>query len=67
MARKNHSEEEVLRSLNKKNSVNINRSSKVVTVSTNQGDLGNGSWGKIDFLTKVCGYRLSNSTGTKFL
>ena len=67
MAKQKYDEASALKSLSKKNSVNINRSSKVVTVSTNQGDLGNGSWGKIDYLTKVCGYRLSNPTGTKFL
>ena len=55
MARKNYSEDEVLRSLSKKNSININRVSKTLTVNTT-GDLGNGSWGKIDFLTNYCGY-----------
>lgn len=58
MARKTYTEEEVLRSLSKKNSVQVNKSQSTINISTNKGDLGNGSWGKIDYLTKVHGYRI---------
>lgn len=67
MARKNHSEDEVLRSLSRKGSVSINRREKTVNVTNNKGDLGNGSWGKISFLVKYCGYVLFNPTGSKAL
>lgn len=61
MARK-HTRDEVLRSLAKKNDVaSIDNDSKVVSIygdysKHRKNDLGNGSWGKIDFLTRWCGY-----------
>ena len=54
MARKHYDEASCVRSLSKKNSININGNRiKVLKGAT---DVGNGSWGKIDFLTKYCGY-----------
>jgi endo-1,4-beta-mannosidase len=61
MARKHYKEDEVLRSLSKKHDVKIdgytiyvlNGKSKRQPMSH---DLGNGSWGKIDYLVNYCGY-----------
>ena len=58
MARK-HSEDEVLRALRLKNDLKIegNRIEVLSEYSTKRkNDLGNGSWGKIDFLVNYCGY-----------
>lgn len=56
MARKQHRVDEVLRSLYHKNGVRI--SNKEIEVLKDQNDLGNGSWGKIDFLCHYQGYSL---------
>ncbi|SBV91735.1 hypothetical protein [uncultured Dysgonomonas sp.] len=71
MSRKHYSEDEVIRVLSKKNDIRILKvnkeirilSDKIVTsngISTRNPnkrfDLGNGSWGKIDYLTKFHGY-----------
>lgn len=77
MARK-HNVDEVVRSLRKKNDVQIDTNTKTVSIIVSRvyipalmktinnpkytGDLGNGSWGKIDFLTKYCGYSLIRVT-----
>jgi hypothetical protein len=67
MARKfKHTEDEVLKSLSKKHDVKINRITKEIYILNGKSskpqfqksdDLGNSSWGKIDYLTKHCGYR----------
>lgn len=65
MARKkNYTLDEVLRSLAKKRDVRVDSNVKVVQVLTGldrkfpaHNDLGNGSWGKIDFLCNYQGYR----------
>lgn len=71
MARK-HTEEEVLKSLKKKNDITIDgneifimpdkvynsKSGEIETNPKKKFDLGNGSWGKIDFLVHHCGYRI---------
>lgn len=54
MARKQHTLEEVLRSLGRKKDIRI--SGRVVQVKRNSAEVGNGSWGKIDYLHKVHGY-----------
>lgn len=54
MARKHYDEASCVRSLSKKNSIGI--SGKCIEVLNGATDVGNGSWGKIDFLTKYCGY-----------
>ena len=62
MARKQkHNLDEVLRALAKKNDVRIDERLKVIYVLTPdakkaKNDLGNGSWGKIDYLIKVHSY-----------
>lgn len=54
MARKQHNLEEVLRSLGRKRSIKI--TGRTVQILKNADDVGNGSWGKIDYLHKVHGY-----------
>lgn len=54
MARKHYDEASCVRSLSKKNSIRITR--KCIEVLRGATDIGNGSWGKIDFLIKCCGY-----------
>ena len=70
MARK-HNEDEVLRALRSKSDVRIvngevqvlkdtvwnTKEQKTVVNHKKHFDLGNGSWGKISFLIKYCGYR----------
>ena len=62
MARKNYTIDEVLRALNKKNDCLISETDKIVFVLIGRGkknDLGNKSWGKIDFLTRYCNFTLN--------
>lgn len=67
--RKLHNEDEVIRSLSKKSDIRIDSESKIIKVLSKldkdgnpnkeaKNDLGNGSWGKIDFLRNYCGYYL---------
>ena len=51
-----YDETSVIRSLSKKNSIRINTVNKVIEIAKNATDIGNGSWGKIDYLHKVHGY-----------
>ncbi len=60
MARKQHSEEEVLKALKRKSDVKIEGKFVLVLNGNKQHkshDLGNGSWGKIDFLVNHCSYK----------
>ena len=54
MARK-HTKDEVLHSLKRKSDVLINNNSSVIQVlrPAKHNDLGNNSWGKIDYLKNV--------------
>lgn len=57
MAKKRaYDETSVVRSLSKKSSINVNIINKTVEIVKNSTDIGNGSWGKIDYLHKVHGY-----------
>jgi hypothetical protein len=61
-----YSEDEVVRILSKKSDARVDTSRKVITIicegnKSYRGDLGNGSKGKIDFLTKFCGYTAYHS------
>lgn len=51
-----YDEVSVVKSLRKKNSISINTNTKVITIKLKATDVGNGSWGKIDYLCKVYGY-----------
>lgn len=56
-----HSEVDVVRALQTKNDINVapyKTEIEVLTGERSKGDIGNKSKGKIDFLTKYCGYRL---------
>lgn len=53
---KNYDEASVIRTLNKKTGCVIDSVNKVITIDRNADDLGNGSWGKIDYLVKVHKY-----------
>lgn len=57
MARKQYVEDEVLRILSRKRDVKIDTQRKVVQVKRGSIEVGNGSWGKIDFLSNYCGYK----------
>lgn len=52
---KNYDEATCVRKLNKKASCEVVGS--VINVLIGATDLGNGSWGKVDFLRRYCGYR----------
>lgn len=52
---KNYDEATCVKELNKKVSCEV--AGSVINVLIGATDLGNGSWGKIDFLRRYCGYR----------
>lgn len=54
--KKSYDETSIVRSLSKKSSINVNTVNKTVEVVKNSTDVGNGSWGKIDYLRKVHDY-----------
>lgn len=54
--KKVYDEVSVVRALSKKASVYINTVEKRIDIVKNNTELGNGSWGKIDYLTHVHGY-----------
>lgn len=56
MTKKSYDEASVIRSLSRKAEIRINSANRVVEVMKDATDVGNGSWGKIDYLTKVHGY-----------
>lgn len=69
--RKNYTVDEAVRILSKKNDVRIhgwfvdiltdktlNKEGKTIDNPEKRHDLGNGSWGKIDFLTKHAGFHI---------
>lgn len=53
---KNYDEASVVCSLTKKASIRINAVNKTIEVVRDSADVGNSSWGKIDYLCKVHGY-----------
>lgn len=59
MSKRHYDEASVIKSLNKKGGVSINTVDKVVSVQINNSTIGNGSWGKIDYLCHYCGYFLN--------
>lgn len=56
MAKKIYDEASVVRSLSKKSSIKISTANKYIEIVDGNTEVGNGSWGKIDYLTKVHGY-----------
>lgn len=63
MAKKNYDEASVLRSIS--NRVGINYASHILTVDLNNPKIGNGTWGKIDYLCHYCGWMWMKSYGVK--
>lgn len=53
-----YNENKVIRDLSKNNNVRINHVDKTIQVVRNSNTVGNKSWGKIDYLTKLHGYIL---------
>lgn len=51
-----YNEVDAVKALNKKNGITINKVGKAITIDKTNNNLGNGSWGKIDYLIKVHGY-----------
>lgn len=51
-----YNEVDAIKALNKKNGISINKVGKAITIDKTNNNLGNSSWGKIDYLTKVHGY-----------
>lgn len=64
---RNYDEVSVIASLMRKSTINIDRGSKTITILKDSTELGNGSWGKIDFLVNHCKYHTcySNTLGKK--
>lgn len=59
--RKNYDEVSIVNSLlRNKKTVKIDRKTKVISIPTENIELGNGSWGKLDFLTNYCGYVITH-------
>lgn len=57
MAKKPYDETSVIKSLLKKrNSIKIDSVNKTVKVNSDHNEVGNKSWGKIDYLRKIHGY-----------
>lgn len=56
MSKRNYDEAKVVRILSKKKSIRINIVDKIIEVIKGSDEIGNGSWGKIDYLRKVHGY-----------
>lgn len=56
MGKRHYDEASVVRSLDKKKDVRVDSVNKTVEVVKNSTEVGNGSWGKIDYLHKVHGY-----------
>lgn len=59
--RKNYDEVSIINSLlRNKKTVKIDRKAKVISIPSENIELGNGSWGKLDFLKNYCGYVITH-------
>lgn len=56
MKKKNYDEASVIRSITKKADISVDCVNKVVQVKKDSNEVGNGTWGKIDYLCHYCGY-----------
>lgn len=54
--KKVYDEASVVKSISKKKSISVSTVNKIINVDRNATDVGNGTWGKIDYLCKVHGY-----------
>ena len=57
--KKSYDETSVIRNISRRKGININYSSKVIEVHKDATDVGNSTWGKIDYLTHYCGWFVS--------
>lgn len=64
MANKNYNENNVINSLRRKGTININIVDKVIKIVRNANNIGNGSWGKIDYLRNVHKYIVTFVNGS---
>lgn len=53
---RNYDEVSVIASLMRKSTINIDRGNKTISIIKDSNELGNTSWGKIDFLVNHCKY-----------
>lgn len=60
---KKYDEFSVVKSISKKHSVKVDTVNKIIKVLKDSTDVGNGTWGKIDYLCKVHGYMLNRISG----
>lgn len=62
MSRKQHNQYDAMKALSKKQDIRFTSDSEILLLhyksDKRQNDLGNGSWGKIDYLVNHCGFRL---------
>lgn len=58
MAKKHYDEVSVVRSLSRKSSIRVSPSLMQIEIKIGATDVGNGSWGKIDYLRHVHGYHV---------
>lgn len=56
MKKKNYDEVSVIRSITKKADISIDYVNKIVQVKKDSNEVGNGTWGKIDYLCHYCRY-----------
>ena len=56
MKKKNYDEVSVIRSITKKVDVSVDYVNKIIQVKEDSNEVGNGTWGKIDYLCHYCGY-----------
>lgn len=56
MKKKNYDEVSVIRSITKKADVSVDYVNKTIQVKEDSNEVGNGTWGKIDYLCHYCGY-----------
>lgn len=56
MKKKNYDEVSVIKSITKKADVSVDYVNKIIQVKEDSNEVGNGTWGKIDYLCHYCGY-----------
>lgn len=56
MKKKNYDEVSVIRSITKKADISVDYVNKIIQVKEDSNEVGNGTWGKIDYLCHYCGY-----------
>lgn len=65
MVNKNYNELDVARILNKNKDISVDTHNKTINYPLGSTNIGNSSYGKIDYLIKVHGYVVSHTNKTK--